>query len=123
MIYVYRKRWRLVHLPIILSVRKPQHSSQKRTDKLEKNFKPSIHKVVSTGTSYTNKFIWLYIVNFRLADTSIIRTATKSPAKKMHNRRLTDINSAITDFLLLLVLILYLLLLFNLLKHCRICKR
>ena len=56
----YRKTWRLVHLLIIRSVQRPFKRSYKNAQKSSKNFKPSIHNVVSTGRNFAKK-IWLSI--------------------------------------------------------------
>ena len=42
------KRWRLVHLPIVLSARKPSQTS-KNVQKRFKIFKPMLLNILSTG--------------------------------------------------------------------------
>ena len=52
----YRKRWRLVHLPTIDSMRKRLNAHHK-AQKSSKNFKPSLTNVVSTGANFTKKYV------------------------------------------------------------------
>ena len=55
----YRKRWRLLHLPIILTARilfKPLKKKKKPAQKRFENVKPCIHNVVSSGENFVK--IW-----------------------------------------------------------------
>ena len=67
--------WRLVPLPVILSLQKPEKRS-KNTQKSSKIFKLSVYTVVScTGTNFAKDMaFYVPTVNSCLADTSLLRT-------------------------------------------------
>ena len=60
----YRKRWRLVHLPMILANENPKNA-HKKVLKSYKNFKSRIHNVVSTGTNFAKKHGFLCVICVR----------------------------------------------------------
>ena len=54
------KRWRLVHLPIVLSARKPSQRSQKRTETLQ-NLQTRLHNVLSLGRNIVKKLTFFVL--------------------------------------------------------------
>ena len=67
-----KKRWRLVHLPIILSPQK-----LKNAHKSSNIFKPSAHDVVRTGTNITNNMAFLVL--YRLGKVRMVFWSNVQP--------------------------------------------